>query len=205
MDPYEYQLGSPFEADTPQDDRRDEGGDELAAWRVHGFLRDEWAAAWLRAGVEDPSNAVGWQCAGITPPQAWQWIDAGVVDPAVAYTWEAQGDDPSLARRWTEAGCSPAEAGQWRAAGYHDPSVVAEWTSIGVDDPAVAQEWADAGFTAETAALWVEVEDMTPSAAMAAINSGTAPVDIERVRRAEPDWTRPVEPPVAEPDMGVWL
>lgn len=93
----------------------------------------------------------------------------------------------------------------WAGSGYTSAAAVAEWTSIGIDSPLVAAQWINAGFTPEQASGWVEISDMSPSEAMEAVNNGVAPIDIERVRRADPDWTRPEDPSVADPDMGVWM
>lgn len=90
---------------------------------------------------------------------------------------------------------------QWAAAGYATPSAVAEWTSIGIDTPAIAEQWVAAGFTAESASLWVEVPDMTPSEAASCAAVGMTPVDVERIRRADPGWSRP-EPSPEQPDPG---
>jgi len=93
----------------------------------------------------------------------------------------------------------------WRDAGYTSVDAVAEWTSIGIESAMLAQEWVDAGFTPESASMWCEIEAMTPSEAAQAVNNGVAPIDVERIRRADPAWARPVDPEVAAPDMGIWL
>jgi hypothetical protein len=94
-----------------------------------------------------------------------------------------------------------SDAGAWAAAGYTTADSVSAWTAIGIDTPDVAQQWVRAGFTPESASLWVEVPDMTPSEAATCANGGLTPVDVERIRRADPWWTRPEPAPYA-PEHG---
>lgn len=93
----------------------------------------------------------------------------------------------------------------WLDAGWTSLGAVAQWTCIGIESPMLAQEWIDAGFTPESAGMWVEIEGMRPSQAMEAVNTGVAPIDVERIQRADPDWERPAEPEIAKPGMGIWL
>lgn len=132
------------------------------------------------------------------------WLDRefDTIHQADAWGHEHLGVDVADVSQTHPPNSVPAE---WAAAGYTSPDAVAEWTSIGIDTPVLAQEWVDAGFTPESASAWAEIEDMTPSEAMAAVNAGVAPVDIERIRRADPDWTRPICDQVADPDMGICL
>jgi hypothetical protein len=83
---------------------------------------------------------------------------------------------------------------EWLNAGFTSPEAVAEWTSIGIETPALAKQWMELGFTPAGAAVWVEVEGMTPSAALAAANAGLDAADFSAVRRADPGWSLPAEP-----------
>jgi hypothetical protein len=107
-------------------------------------------------------------------------------------------------RPWRDSGFTDQQTAAWLAAGYASPAAAMEWTAIGIDAPTVAQKWIDAGFTPDSASLWVEVEDMEPSEAATCANNGMTPVDVERVRRADPGWTRPEpEPGVADAGWGI--
>ena len=102
------------------------------------------------------------------------------------------------------AAAAPGLAFDWLTAGYRSPAAITEWTAIGITTPQRAQQWIEAGFTPESAALWVEVQDMSPSEAATCANGGLSPVDVERVRRADPGWRRP-EPQAdaVEPGWGI--
>lgn len=99
-----------------------------------------------------------------------------------------------------------ATAERWTDAGYTSASAVADWTSIGVDTPEIARQWGEAGFTAESAARWVDVPDMTPAEAATCAAGGMTPTDVQRIRRADPGWTHPEpEPPTPQPSYGIEL
>jgi hypothetical protein len=97
-------------------------------------------------------------------------------------------------------------ADRWADAGYTTPAAVADWTTIGIDTPEIARQWGEAGFTAESAARWVQVPDMTPTEAATCAHGGMTPTDVQRIRRADPVWVRP-EPgsPAPEPGYGIEL
>jgi hypothetical protein len=92
-------------------------------------------------------------------------------------------------------------ADRWAAAGYTSAAAVADWTAIGIDTPEIARQWGQAGFTAESAARWVQVPDMTPAEAATCANGGLTPTDVQRIRRADPGWARP-EPEAPAPELG---
>lgn len=99
-----------------------------------------------------------------------------------------------------------SQAESWADTGFTSTASVAEWTAIGIDTPAVAQQWIDAGFTAESAAWWVKVPDMTPIEAATCANGGMTPLDVQRIRRADPGWARPApEPDPPAPGDGICL
>ncbi len=95
---------------------------------------------------------------------------------------------------------------RWADAGYTSATAVADWTAIGIDTPEIARQWGEAGFTAESAARWVEVPDMTPTEAAACAAGGMTPTDVRRIRRADPGWALPEPEPLApEPGYGIDL
>lgn len=132
----------------------------------------------------------------------WLEREFDTVAQAEAWAHEHLGNDVVDVGRVHDPELVPAA---WAQAGYATAASVAEWIEIGIGTPVLAQEWIGAGFTPESASAWCEIEGMSPSRAMSAVNNGVAPIDIERVRRADPDWQRSVSDEVAAPDMGPWL
>ncbi len=121
--------------------------------------------------------------------------DNGIGEPFTSRNLDAPVDDParSVVERWADAG-------------YTSATAVADWTSIGIDTPEIARQWSEAGFTAESAARWVDVPDMTPTEAATCANGGMTPTDVQRIRHADPGWARPEpEPPAPEPGYGIEL